>query len=142
MAGSARSRRRREARRRRQELRKEPGRHRPDCNCASCTSEAIGSHCWNCAMPRRPPPPRNRWHNGIPPPPPPMAMGRNPYPPRRDRDRRRGSRNNTVVGEEAVLEERMSREDLHTWSLAYSLSVDVYVCAERYLMNDFKNCIA
>src|SRR4051812_15604080 len=28
------------------------------------------------------------------------------------------------------------------WSLAYALSVDVYVCAERYLMNDFKDCIA
>jgi len=36
----------------------------------------------------------------------------------------------------------MSIEDLRTWSLAYSLSVDVYICAERYLMMDFKNCIA
>jgi len=26
--------------------------------------------------------------------------------------------------------------------MAYSLSIEVYVCAERYLMSDFKNCIA
>ena len=26
--------------------------------------------------------------------------------------------------------------------MAYSLSINVYVCAERYLMNDFKTCIA
>lgn len=36
----------------------------------------------------------------------------------------------------------MSQEDIRTWSLAYSLSIDVYVCAERYLMQDFKAAIA
>jgi hypothetical protein len=36
----------------------------------------------------------------------------------------------------------MTAEDLRTWLMAYELSVDVYVCAERYLMNDFKACIA
>lgn len=36
----------------------------------------------------------------------------------------------------------MSEEDVRTWSMAYSLSIDVYVCAERYLMKDFKACIA
>jgi hypothetical protein len=36
----------------------------------------------------------------------------------------------------------MSQEDLHTWSLAYTLSIDVYVCADRYLMQDFKRCIS
>jgi hypothetical protein len=44
--------------------------------------------------------------------------------------------------EEPILEERMSQEDLHTWSLAYTLSIDVYVCADRYLMQDFKRCIS
>jgi hypothetical protein len=44
--------------------------------------------------------------------------------------------------EEPILEERMSQEDLHTWSLAYTLSIDVYVCADRYLMQDFKKCIS
>jgi hypothetical protein len=47
-----------------------------------------------------------------------------------------------VIVEEPAIEERMSVEDLRTWSLAYSLSIDVYVCAERYLMQDFKECIA
>lgn len=37
---------------------------------------------------------------------------------------------------------RMSQEDLRTWSMTYSLSIEVYVCAERYLMKDFKACIA
>jgi hypothetical protein len=36
----------------------------------------------------------------------------------------------------------MSQEDLRTWALAYSLSVEVYVCADRYLMSDFKKCVS
>jgi len=36
----------------------------------------------------------------------------------------------------------MSQEDLRTWALAYSLSVEVYVCADRYLMPDFKACVS
>jgi hypothetical protein len=36
----------------------------------------------------------------------------------------------------------MSPEDLRTWSMAYTLSIDVYVCAERYLMQDFKSCVS
>ncbi|KAJ8070268.1 hypothetical protein OCU04_000651 [Sclerotinia nivalis] len=145
---SARSRRRRETRRRRQERaweqrqRKEPGRHRPDCNCAQCTLESYGPACWNCGVTRRIPPPRNRWMNGLPPPPQPMpVMGRNGYPhPPGPRDRRRGSRNNAL--DEPPVEERMSQEDLRTWSIAYSISINVYVCAERYLMQDFKSCVA
>lgn len=145
---SARSRRRRESRRRRQERaweqrqRKEPGRHRPDCNCAQCTLESYGPACWNCGVTRRIPPPRNRWMNGIPPPPQPVpVMGRNGYPhPPGHRDRIRGARNNAL--DEAPVDERMSQEDLRTWSIAYSISVNVYVCAERYLMQDFKSCVA
>ncbi|TVY86400.1 hypothetical protein LAWI1_G007780 [Lachnellula willkommii] len=41
-----------------------------------------------------------------------------------------------------VVEDRMSPEDLRTWSYAYSLSIDVYVCANRYLMQDFKAAIS
>jgi hypothetical protein len=152
---SARSRRRALARRRRQERAwvqsqlKAPGRHRPDCSCASCTSENISPPCWHCGVSRRPVPPRR----GFPPPPgQQVIIGRNGYPhphpggPRnreRERERRRNSRNNNVVVlEEPILEERMSQEDLRTWSLAYTLSIDVYVCADRYLMQDFKKCIA
>jgi hypothetical protein len=92
---------------------------------------------------------------GFPPPPgQPVIIGRNGYPhPHpgappgarnrdRERERRRNSRNNVVLVDEPVLEERMSQEDLRTWSLAYTLSIDVYVCADRYLMQDFKKCIA
>jgi len=152
---SVRSRRRRETRRRRaweQAQRKQPGTHRPDCTCANCTSEVMGPPCWSCGATRRPLPPRLLPRG---PGPRPVIIGRNGYPvphpgvhpprprPRnRERERRRGSRNEVVVLEEPVLEERMSQEDLRTWSLAYSLSIDVYVCAERYLMQDFKQCIA
>jgi len=125
-----------------------PGRHRPECICASCTAEAMGPPCWSCGAGRRPPPPRNHpgrppmqpqpviIRNGHPYPPP----GRGPPPPRRDR--RRSSRNNIIVIEEPTLEERMSQEDLRTWSAAYTLSIEVYVCADRYLMQDLKGCIA
>lgn len=36
----------------------------------------------------------------------------------------------------------MSQEDLRTWALAYTLSVEVYVCANRFLMPDFKSCVS
>lgn len=150
---STRSRRRALARRRRQERAwvqsqlKAPGRHRPDCACAACTSEQISPPCWSCGAARRPMPPRR----GFPPPGAGPVIIRNGYPhphapgPRnreRERERRRNSRNNVVVVEEPVIEERMSQEDLRTWSLAYTLSIDVYVCADRYLMQDFKRCIS
>jgi hypothetical protein len=146
---SARSRRRREQRRRRVERaweasqRKQPGRHRPECNCTACVTEAIGAPCWSCGATRRPPPPRNhRYGPGLPP----VVIARNiqpyPPPPRPNRHRRRGSRNEVLVVEEPVFQERMSAEDLRTWAQAYSLSVEVYVCASRYLMDDFKNCIS
>jgi len=148
--GSARSRQRHEARQRRQQRaweqrnRKEPGRHRPDCTCATCVVEVRGPPCWNCGMPRnRPPPPRQqRWYpNGMPMPPQPVVIGRNGLPIRQyDRHDRRGSRNRQP--DEIVTEARMTPEDLRSWLMTYELSVDVYCCAERYLMNDFKSCVA
>ena len=36
----------------------------------------------------------------------------------------------------------MSPEDLRTWAMAYSLSVEVYVCADRFLMPDFKRSVS
>jgi hypothetical protein len=124
-----------------QRQRKEPGRHRPDCHCNTCISSENSTPCWNCGQSRHPPPPR--W-NG--PPPPGHRMPPGPGgPPRPPRDRRRPTRHGPpvhVVIEELPQEVRMSEEDLRTWSLAYSLSVDVYVAAQRYLMKDFKECIA
>ncbi|PVH88439.1 hypothetical protein DL98DRAFT_556062 [Cadophora sp. DSE1049] len=147
---STRSRRRLESRRRRafeQSLRKEPGRHRLGCGCHACISEITGPPCWSCGASRNPPPPRPRHYIG---PPGPVVIGRNGYPrpqqPRpRDRERRRGARppgEPVTPTEDAVPEERMSQEDIRTWSLAYSLSIEVYVCAERYLMQDFKAAIS
>jgi hypothetical protein len=36
----------------------------------------------------------------------------------------------------------MTEEETRTWSLTYELVIDVYVCADRYLMTEFKTCIA
>lgn len=36
----------------------------------------------------------------------------------------------------------MTSEDMRTWLMAYDLTVDVYICADRYCMNEFKECIA
>ncbi|KAL2064900.1 hypothetical protein VTL71DRAFT_4040 [Oculimacula yallundae] len=144
---STRSRRRLENRRRRS-MRKEPGRHRLGCGCHACIAETIGGPpCWSCGATRNPPPPRPRHYIG---PPGPVIMNRNGYPrPQqqrpRDRDRRRGARppgEPPTPTEDPIPEERMSQEDVRTWALAYSLSIDVYVCAERYLMQDFKAAIA
>lgn len=150
MPRSARLRRRRRRREQRafeDQRRKQPGRHRPSCNCAACTSELMGPPCWGCGASRNPPPPRHYHPNGGPPQP--VVLGPNGYPrgppPRRNRDRRRVPRGEDIViiGEPPnILEDRMTPEDLRTWSLAYSLSIDVYVCAERYLMQDFKTAIA
>lgn len=143
-----RRRRRREQRAFENERRKQPGRHRPSCNCATCTSELMGRPCWSCGASQNPPPPRHRYHPGGPPPHP-GVMGPNGYPrgppPRRNRDRRRIGRGEEVVIIDEpfnAVEDRMTSEDLRTWSLAYSLSIDVYVCAERYLMQDFKDAIS
>jgi hypothetical protein len=90
--------------------------------------------------------PRNRWPGGPHPLPhhQPIVVGpgRPPPPRERERERRRGSRHNAVIVDEPLVEERMSEEDLRTWSLAHSLSIDVYIVANKLLMQDFKDCIS
>jgi len=95
-------------------------------------------------MTRRPVPHRSRWMNVQPVANPGFVARVGPGHRHRNRDRRRGSprSNDPIVVEEPLPEERLSPEDSRTWCLAYTLSVDVYVCAERYLMQDFKACIA
>lgn len=154
---SARSRRIRANRRRRQQQiqddqernRKEPGRHRPDCGCEACLIETRGPLCWNCGVPRTRQPPQQRpmfWHpNGMPHPPPPppphpVVIGRNGLPIVRANDAARRGPPPRV--QEFVPEPRMSEEDIRTWIMTYELSIDVYLCAERFLMIDFKSCIA
>lgn len=129
---STRSRRRRDNRRRRQERaweqrsRKEPDRHRLDCNCAACLNDTLGPPCWNCGVGRRPPPPRNRWPGPPAPPPGPYPPGYQPRPPP-PRGHPRGPPRVIDVAEieNQASENRMSEEDLRTWSLAYNLSIDV-----------------
>lgn len=36
----------------------------------------------------------------------------------------------------------MTKDDIRSWVMAYTLSIDVYVCAEKFLMYEFKGCIA
>ncbi|KAL3423720.1 hypothetical protein PVAG01_05467 [Phlyctema vagabunda] len=134
---SARSRRRRHMRRRNQDhqeedrRRKEPGRHRPDCNCETCLSQLASPPCWNCGVTRRAPVPRH---------------ARGPYAAPVDRNARRINvprpRRRHLDEDTPREQERMSAEDIRTWTSAYVLSVDVYVCAQRYLMDDFMSHVA
>lgn len=163
---TARSRRRRERRRRRDDRtfeamrQKHPGVHRPGCGCPQCLN-AGGSPCWNCNAPRQPPLPgppahvlraererdrqqrirRYRRHGDIihvapngpnnplgaprpasPPPFPggPSALGAMPDP----------------------NDGRIKGEDMRTWLLTYELNIDVYICANKYLMDDLKRAVA
>lgn len=36
----------------------------------------------------------------------------------------------------------MNAEDVKSWLMTYELSIDVYICAEKYLMDAFKQCVA
>lgn len=154
---SARSRRRRVRRRRRDERRlerlrqKHPGVHRPGCPCPSCVTVNVGPPCWSCFAPRVPPP------GPMPPPPPPGVVVVE-----RDRSRRRGGRHNhhnrhrrvplprTVSPppppgaerEPGSGNERIKGEDMRTWTLTLELNMDVYICANKFLMADFKDAIA
>lgn len=131
-------------------------RHRPDCTCNNCTTEQRGPPCWNCGMTRNRPP------GAQPPGPLPRPrhqMERDPPIPRGVGEARRGLLDyvqqaegggirvppggaHPPVAPETEDQERMSAEDLRTWLLTYQLSVEVYVCAQRYLLTSFKQCIA
>lgn len=138
---SARSRRHRERRRRRGEreierLReKHPGRHRPNCLCPQCRS-LQGPPCWSCSAPRVPPP-----ISAIPP--------AAPFPParRRSRDRQQRRRGPGRAGESPTSTSsspgpaRINDEDLRTWLIEYELNIDVYICANKFLLDGFKEKI-
>jgi hypothetical protein len=70
-----------------------------------------------------------------------MGAGRYGPPAARPPDRpRRGPPRNRV--EQVIPEPRMSVEDLRVWFMTYELSIDVYLCAERFLVMDFKTCVS
>lgn len=123
------------------------GQHRTECQCATCV--IARRPCYNCGRSQILPAPRNgppvpaAWPNGQPygyagaqpgfeprpGPPNPYLPGYNP-----------GTR--PPFHRLSVDLHYMDHEDLRTWSLAYSLSIQVYVCAERYCLPDFKSRIA
>ncbi|KAK4043635.1 hypothetical protein C8A01DRAFT_43392 [Parachaetomium inaequale] len=161
---SARSRHRRDRHRRREDRnwermrQKHPGMHRPNCNCPQCAA-ASGPPCWSCRAPRNPPPyhhhhhtvyihdgrperqprrpPRRRHHNnGVPPPPltPPL-----PAPPGGAAPPGRGTPSWQQPDPNGG---RIAGEDLRTWLLAYELNLDVYILANKFLLDGFKKEIA
>ncbi|KAF5671355.1 DNA polymerase theta subunit [Fusarium circinatum] len=110
---------------------KHPGHHRPGCSCPRCLARRDFSRCWQCGAQRsregNPPMPmpygRGAPRRGIHPPgvfPPPVSI---PMPPQQSQP------------------ERITGEDLRTWFLAYELNLDVYICATRYLMDDFRKAV-
>ncbi|KAM0559722.1 hypothetical protein ACHAPJ_004246 [Fusarium lateritium] len=111
---------------------KHPGHHRPGCPCPRCIARRDYSRCWQCGAQRSressniPPMPYGRGapRRGVPPPavmyPPPVGVT---PPPDYDRPA------------------RITGEDLRTWFLAYELNLDVYICANRFLMDDFRKAV-
>ncbi|KAF5582192.1 DNA polymerase theta subunit [Fusarium pseudoanthophilum] len=110
---------------------KHPGHHRPGCSCPRCLARRDFSRCWQCGAQRsregNTPVPvpygRGAPRRGIHPPgvfPPPVNI---PMPPQQNQP------------------ERITGEDLRTWFLAYELNLDVYICATRYLMDDFRKAV-
>lgn len=143
---SARSRRRRDRRRRRDERhfdrlrQKHPGVHRPQCSCPQCAN-THGPPCWSCAAPRVAPP--------ITPPLPQPYV----HPPDRSRrtHRRRAPDGRLIPSRPgsppAVTppppdQGRIKGEDMRTWLMAYELNLDVYICANKFMLEDFKEKIA
>ncbi|KAI0889946.1 uncharacterized protein GGS22DRAFT_6412 [Annulohypoxylon maeteangense] len=168
-SSTARSLRRRERRRRREnrhwerERRKHPGTHRPGCGCRQCLTRG-GPPCWNCMAPRIPPPPpgpmpvqmgagvmvvnvenprrrenrRRRPNNRHRPLSPPPAIDNNGTNGINNTTNNNPSSNLNIANEEI----RIQGQDLRTWLLTYELNIDVYICANKFLLDDFKSAIA
>ncbi|KAK3310565.1 uncharacterized protein B0T15DRAFT_489240 [Chaetomium strumarium] len=162
-------RRRRDDRRWERMQQKHPGMHRPNCTCPQCTG-AAGPPCWSCRAPRNPPPMhyvvnvdvfgrppgpdrqprrpvrhhRHQRHGGPPNPPPPATAANNDPS---------ASATATATATAATSSSlpwtrtdpnggRIAGEDLRTWLLAYELNLDVYIMANKFLLEDFKKEVA
>lgn len=141
---SARSRQRRERHRRRAEReaerlrQKHPGMHRPQCSCPTCFVSL--QPCYSCGFTSRVP-----QQNNLPPPipiiPPPGV--------RSHRHRRRGPDGRVLPRAASPPTPpapydpaRIKGEDMRTWLIAYAFNLDVYICANKFLLEDFKQKIA
>jgi hypothetical protein len=106
-------------------------RHRQDCGCVICVGIQREPPCWNCGEPNHPP--RRRWTQPRP-------------TPRQDifgaTDGRSRGAQGTDNPDDQVDSSGMNDGDLKTWLMTFCTSIDVYVCAEAYLMEDFKSCIS
>ncbi|KAI5465909.1 hypothetical protein BGZ63DRAFT_347275 [Mariannaea sp. PMI_226] len=107
-----------------QDQEKRPGIHRPGCGCPTCMTRLDATACWHCGMRRlRPPQAGARLPPaGVPPRPQANIINVRPTWPRP------ANPTDTV---------RIDGEDMRTWLMAYELNLDVYICANRYLMEDF-----
>ncbi|KAL2136035.1 hypothetical protein VTI74DRAFT_5771 [Chaetomium olivicolor] len=166
---SARSRRQRERRRRREERhwehmrRKHPGMHRPNCNCPTCTAVPPGPPCWSCRATRNPPPGHpatysyDPWGRPDRPPPPPahrpQRRRHGPFPrapilppPQNDPPSPQPPGSAAWLAATTATDPNGGRitdaEDLRTWLLAYELHIDVYILANKFLLDGFKHEIA
>ncbi|KAK4186167.1 hypothetical protein QBC35DRAFT_283524 [Podospora australis] len=168
---SAISRRRRDRRRRREDRQyermrqKHYGIHRPNCSCPQCNL-AHGPPCWSCRAPRAPPPipapphpnvivveppllPPDRRHGNnnhrgnrqgprpprnrpVPPPPPPPAAAPGPITPPAPGSSTWDYNGGRISGE----------EDMRTWLMTYELNIDVYIMANKFLLEGLKKEIA
>lgn len=107
---------------------KHPGMHRPGCQCPQCVVRQDASRCWQCGARRL----RSNNHHPQPP-------GRGLLP----HQQRPGMTVNNMTQPLPVttLPSRIKGEDMRTWLMAYELNLDVYICANRYLMDGFRNAV-
>lgn len=142
---SARSRQQRERHRRRAEQeierlrQKHPGMHRPQCACPQCVVSL--TPCFSCGFT-----PRVAPSITLPPlPPAPPLPGA-----RSHRHRRRGPDGRVIphpaspppLPAAPYDPARIKGEDMRTWLITYELNIDVYICANKFLLDDFKTKVA
>ena len=123
---------------------KHPGQHAFDCRCSRCQVPLAQRRCWDCgALQVDPPSPLpNHHHNNAATRPIRRRRHHNHHlggPENRARNESRGNDNNRPKDD---VEGRIQGEDLRTWLMAYRLNINVYICAERFLMDGMKKNVA